>query len=149
MTPSDWMLVMLRVAHSLAAVVWLGGGVYFFLALRPAAREADSAGQAVIAAAQRAFGEWSQIATIVLLGSGTILVFERLSSNEGGWTYVVLLVLKILAALWAFVLVRARVRPRRQRNWRSSSELILTLGFVAFTVGVLLASLWGRGFLDS
>lgn len=148
MTPSDWMLVVLRVAHSLAAVVWLGGGVYFFVALRPAAREADSAGRAIISAAQQAFGEWSQIATVVLLGSGTILVFERLSTNQGGWTYVVLLVLKIVAALWAFLLVRARVRPRRKRNWSSSSELILTLGFVAFTVGVLLASLWGRGFLE-
>ena len=148
MTPSDWMLVVLRIAHSLAAVVWLGGGVYFLVALRPAVREADTAGRAIAAAAQQAFGEWGQIATIVLLGSGTVLIFERLSSNQGGWIYVALLVVKIVAALWAFLLVRARVRPRRRRNWSSSSELILTLGFVAFTVGVLLASLWGRGFLE-
>jgi uncharacterized membrane protein len=148
MTPSDWMLVFLRVAHSLAAVVWLGGGVYFVVALRPAAREAESAGQAIVSAAQQAFGEWNQIATIVLLGSGIVLVFERLSAGDGGWLYVILLVLKILAAIWAFILVSARFRNRRRRNKRASSELILSLGLVAFTLGVVLASLWGRGFLD-
>jgi uncharacterized membrane protein len=148
MTPSDWMLVALRVAHSLAAVVWLGGGVYFVVALRPAAREADTAGKAIVSAAQQAFGEWNQIATIALLGSGIVLVFERLSAGEGGWLYVILLVLKILAGIWAFILVSARFRNRRRRNTRASSELILSLGLVAFTLGVVLASLWGRGFLE-
>jgi uncharacterized membrane protein len=142
------MLVGLRLAHSVAAVVWLGGGVYFLLALRPAAREAGSAGQAVMAAAQRAFGEWSQIATIVLLGSGVILVFERLSTAQGGWIYVALLALKIIAAIWAFALVRGQVRRRGKRNQRSRSELIITLGFVAFTLGVMLASVYGRGFIE-
>ncbi|CAN5499040.1 hypothetical protein BH24CHL1_BH24CHL1_01770 [soil metagenome] len=147
MTSSDWMLVLLRVAHSVAAVVWLGGGVYFFLALRPALQEADSAGQAVAAAAQRAYGEWAQIATIVLLGSGVVLTFERLSDNTGGLTYVALLAAKVLAGVWAFALVRVRLRSRRRRNQRSSSELILMLGFVAFTLGIVLATLYGRGFI--
>lgn len=142
------MLVALRVAHSLAAVVWLGGGVYFVLALRPALQEADSAGQALVAAAQRAYGEWAQVATIVLLGSGVVLTFERLSDGTGGLTYAGLLGAKIVAGLWAFVLVRARVRPRRRRNQRSSSELILTLGFVAFSLGIVLATLYGRGFIE-
>ncbi len=148
MTPSDWMLVGLRVAHSVAAVVWLSGGVYFVLALRPALQEADSAGQAVVAAAQRAYGEWAGFATIVLLGSGAVLTFERLSDGRGGVTYAALLGAKILAALWAFALVRSRVRSRRRRNRRSSSELILTLGCVAFTLGIVLATLYGRGFVE-
>lgn len=148
MTSSDWMLVALRVAHSVAAVVWLGGGVYFVLALRPALQEADSAGRAVVAAAQRAFGKWARIATIVLLGTGVVLTFERLSEGAGGLTYVVFLAAKVIAGVWAFVLVRARVRPRRRRNQRSSSELILTLGFVAFTLGIVLATVYGRRFIE-
>lgn len=147
MTSSDWMLVALRVAHSVAAVVWLSGGVYFVLALRPALQEADSAGQAVIAAAQRAYGDWAQIATIVLLGTGVVLTFERLSDGTGGLTYVALLAVKVAAGVWAFALVRARTRRQRRRNQRSRSELILTLGFVAFTLGVVLATLYGRGFV--
>lgn len=142
------MLVLLRVAHSAAAVVWLGGGVYFLLALRPAMREADTAGQAVISATQRAYGEWSQLATIVLLGSGMILTFERLSDGTGGLTYVALLAGKILAGVWAFILVRTRVRRGRRRTRRSSSELIVSLGFLAFTLGVVLATLYGRGFIE-
>jgi len=140
------MLVVLRIAHSVAAVVWLGGGVYFVLALRPAAQEADSAGKAVVAAAQKAYSEWGQIATILLLATGVVLVFERLSAGQGGWIYVALLALKIIAALWAFILIRTR--SRRRRNRRSSTELILMLGFVAFTLGILLASLYGRGFVE-
>jgi uncharacterized membrane protein len=142
------MLVALRVAHSVAAVVWLGGGVYFLVALRPAARDADSAGRAVVAAAQQAYAEWGQIATIVLLASGTVLVFERLSSAQGGWIYVVLLAIKVLAAVWAFVLVRARLRASRRRNGRIGSEFIITLGFVAFVTGVMLATVYGRGFIE-
>ncbi len=146
MTPSDWMLVVLRVAHNISAVVWLGGGVYFLVALRPAAREAGSAGQAVAAAAQKAFGEWGQLSTIVLVGTGAVLTFERLSDGRGGWIYAGLLALKIFSALVAFLLVRSMVRSRRGRHQRSA-ELVLGLGLVAFVVGVLLASLWGSGFL--
>lgn len=145
------MLVALRLAHSIAAVVWLGGGVYFVIALRPAAREADSAGQSIVAAAQQAFGEWAQIATIVMLGTGAVLVFERLSAGQGGWVYALLLAVKVLAALWAFLLIRGRVRARsgrRRRNQRSRSELILMMGFIAFSLGVLLATLYGRGFVE-
>lgn len=142
------MLVILRVAHGAAAVVWLGGGVYFALALRPAFQEADSAGQAVLAAAQRAYGEWAQFATIVLLATGVVLTFERLSDGAGGLTYAVLLAGKILAALWAFVLVRVRVRRGKRRNQRYHSELILTLGFIAFTLGIVLATLYGRGIIE-
>lgn len=148
MSVSDWMLVALRLAHSLAAVVWLGGGVYFLLALRPASREADSTGQAIVAAAQRAFGEWAQVATIILLATGVVLTFERLSVGRGGLVYAGLLAAKIISALWAFALVRTRVRSRRRRNQRSSTELIVILGVVAFTLGVALATIYGRGLVD-
>lgn len=146
MTPSDVMLLVLRIAHNLAAVVWLGGGVYFLVALRPAAREADSAGEAVAAAAQRAFGEWGQLAAITLVGTGVVLTFERLSAGQGGWIYALLLALKIASALIAFLLVRASMRSRRGGK-RPAAEVILALGFTAFTIGILLAGLWGRGFL--
>ena len=142
------MLVALRVIHNVSAVVWLGGGVYYLIALRPAARESDSAGQTLVVAAQRAFGEWAQVATIMLLATGVVLTFERLSVGRGGLTYAALLAAKILSALWAFALVRARVRRRRRRNQRSSSELIVTLGFVALTLGIVLATIYGRGLVD-
>lgn len=146
MSPSEWMLVALRVVHNFASVVWLGGGVYFLVALRPAAREADTAGKAVAAAAQKAFGEWGQLATIALVGTGAVLMFERLSDGRGGWVYAGLLALKILSALVAFLLVRSMVRSRKGRH-RRTAELVLGLGLIAFIVGIVLASLWGSGFL--
>ncbi len=144
MPAGDWFLLSLRVAHALAAMLWLGGGVYFVLAVRPASREADEPPRAFISAAQGYFGEWAQVATMVMVVTGGILVFDRLSNGSAGLTYVALMAAKILAALLAFWMtgvrpVRKMVRGRR----RGSPELIVALGVVAFAIGVALSSVYG------
>src|SRR3954464_11822392 len=98
-------------------MMWLGGGGYFLLALRPAIRATDDTARAVGAAAQRAFGEWAQVATIVMLATGAVLSFERLSTGRGGLTYAILLALKIVSALAAFWL--AGLRPKRRASGAS------------------------------
>lgn len=130
-------LITLRVAHALAALVWLGGGVYYVLAIVPARRNGFDSDDAFVARAQQLFGEWAQPATIILVATGVVLMFDRLSSGTGGLTYAVLLAIKVAAAVGAFVLVAGRRRVRRSRV-----ELIVTLGLAAYALGVLLSSVW-------
>jgi uncharacterized membrane protein len=83
-----------------------------------------------------------------MLATGVVLGFDRLSSGAGGLLYAVLLGLKVAAAVVAFWL--AGLRParrayRRRGRRRSMPEIIVALGSLAFVLGVVLASVWGRG----
>ena len=143
MSTRDWLLLCLRLAHALAATVWLGGGVYFVLILRPALRQRGDEARTIIGDAQRAFGEWAQVATLTMVATGTVLTFERLSAGRGGLTYVALLAAKIVAALAAFWLVGVRPVRRRRSARRSAPEVVIALGLVAFMLGVVLSSVYG------
>lgn len=148
MSATEWYLVALRVAHTVAAVVWLGGGVYYLIALRPAMREGDAPPEAFVAHVQRNFGEWARLCTLVMLATGVVLIFERLSNTTGGLLYVALLVLKVVVALTAFWLAGMRPgRTRSSRNTkRSAPEAIVGLGFLAYVLGMVLSTIWGRDF---
>ncbi|HUG15987.1 MAG TPA: hypothetical protein VMM78_13330 [Thermomicrobiales bacterium] len=146
MSATEWYLVGLRLAHALAAVVWLGGGVYYLIAMRPAMRDSDDAPVPFISASQRHFGEWARVCTLAMLATGVVLAFERLSGTDGGVAYIALLAAKILAALSAFWI--AGFRPRRRgsgaaRGPRSKPEIVAALGLFAFAVGVIISSAWG------
>lgn len=147
MNGSEWILLVLRITHSLAAMVWLGGGVYLLLVMRPALREHGELPPAFLAATSAQFREWAEVATIAMVASGVVLMFERLSNNDDGWLYVGLLVVKIIAAVVAFSL--AGVRPARRalreaKRRRATPELIVSLGLIAFVLGVGLSSVFGR-----
>ena len=144
MPAGDWFLVGLRVAHALAAMLWLGGGVYYLLAVRPASREASDPPRAFISAAQGYFGEWAQVATMVMVVTGGILVFDRLSNGSAGLTYVALMAVKIVAALLAFWFAGVRpVRRAMRGGRRAKPELIVAFGLAAFVIGVGLSSVYG------
>jgi putative copper export protein len=141
--------VILRLAHGLAAAIWLGGGAYYLLAVRPNVRSRDDdEARELAAAVQREFGEWASVATIIMLASGVILMFERLSGGAGTAVYVGLLAVKIAAAVAAFWMTGA-LRPRGGRPSRSRRTgkldrawVILGLGTVAFLLGALLTTIY-------
>jgi putative copper export protein len=142
----EWLLLSLRLAHALAALVWLGGGVYYLVAIRPALTPGGEPEVATLAAAQGRFSEWARSATLVLLATGVVLTVDRLASGDGGLTYVVLLVAKIGAAVTAFWLagIRPARRARRRPARRAAPEAIVLLGLLAYTLGVVLSSVYGR-----
>lgn len=140
--------IILRLAHGLAAAVWVGGGAYYVLALRPGVRNSgrDDARQ-VAAAVQREFGEWASVATVVMIATGVVLMFERLSGGQGTAVYVLLLAVKIVAALIAFWITGA-LRPGRSRarqprtGYLNTAWLALALSTAAFLLGALLTTLY-------
>lgn len=141
--------MLLRLAHALAAALWLGGGAYYVLALRPALRNADPAARELARAAQSEFGEWASVATIILIATGVVMSFDRLTNGQGSSTYVVLLGIKIVAAIAAFWLTGTFVRNARRRRQSNSiisrSWLILMLGTIAFVIGVALSVVYPTG----
>lgn len=140
--------IILRLAHGLAAAIWVGGGAYYLLAVRPKVRSSeDPNARELGAAVQREFGEWASVATLVMIATGVVLMFERLSGGQGTTTYVVLLAIKIVAAVVAFWMTGV-LRPRGSRPSRRRSGLldqawlVLALSIAAFLLGALLTTLY-------
>ncbi len=140
--------LIVRTAHILAAAAWVGGSILYFVAVLPALR---SGGPAPGVAAQIAalFRRMVNICVGVLLLSGAYLAFDRLTTTALGWPYLVVLGLKIAAALCMFVLAiylgQSNIRRLAKRTTRLSKaapQLVLALGILVFLLGALLNALF-------
>ncbi len=129
---AEVILVGLQLFHALAALIWLGGGIFFLIVIRPLGNPA------VTKEAGQQFAEWAKLATVVLIVTGVVLMFDGLSSGKGGLLYAGLLALKVLAAVIAFWAVGFRSKDRP----RTKAEIIVALGLFSFTIGILLSAVW-------
>jgi len=105
MSALDWVLVAIRWGHALAAVAWVGGGMFYILVLRPSFRRlpaSDETGQAI----GTEFRGLVTTAIGVLLVSGAVLAASRLTSEAVTIPYVAVLAVKVALALYMFYVVR-------------------------------------------
>jgi putative copper export protein len=140
--------LIVRVAHIIAAAAWVGGSIMYLVVVLPALR---SGGPAPAVAAQIAthFRRLVDICAWILLLSGAYLTFDRLTQTALGWPYLVVLVIKIVAALLMFALAvylaQSNVRRLAKRSTRLSKaapQLMLALGIIIFILGALLNGLF-------
>ena len=158
MDVADIILLVIRWAHALAAVVWIGGSLFMLLAARPALRslrdktgDGDDGGDDAVGLLGRAlsaeFRPMVLTAIGVLIVSGVALTVDRLTSDAAGTAYVVALVAKIALAVYAFAIawrLPRRVRPsvRPAPMGRGSRLLAGLSGPAALTiVGVIVIGL--------
>ena len=139
----DIILLIIRWAHALAAVVWIGGSLFLLLAGRPALRSlrneiGDSSGLVGRALAVE-FRPIVATAIAVLIVSGVILTVDRLTSEAAGIAYTAVLVAKIALAVYAFGIAWLLPRRREQRVGGIRGAL---LGPVTLTIiGVIVIGL--------
>ena len=140
--------LIVRAAHILAAAAWVGGNILYLVAVIPALR---SSGPAPAVAAQIAalFRRIVNVCIGVLLLTGAYLMFDRLTQTALGWPYLVVLGLKIAAAMAMFVLAIylgqsniRRLAKRSTRLSRAAPQLMLALGIIVFILGALLNGLF-------
>lgn len=139
----------MRTAHMLAAGVWVGGSVVYWLVITPAMRRhAEASGPHLSALMGELFRSLVSIAIGVLVISGVFLVFDRLTGAPPGIVYISVLIAKVAVSLGMFGLAiyqaqEAR-RLARQRGplWRIAPRVILALGCVAFLLGSSLTLLY-------
>ncbi len=105
----DWILVIIRWGHALAAVAWVGGGIFYLLVLRPAVRRSQGLPPETGAAIRDEFRGLVTTAIAVLLLTGAILSVARLTGDAATVPYAVALGGKIALALYMFYVV-LRVR---------------------------------------
>ena len=115
----DWILALIQWAHALAAVAWVGGGIFYLVVLRPALRRARGLPADTAADVGREFRGLVSTAIAVLLITGAILTASRLTEETVTTPYVAVLVAKIVLALYMFYVVRFL----RQRSYPEEPEV--------------------------
>jgi len=154
MSAAQLLLIAMRWAHGLATVVWLGGGAYATLILRPHLREgADETTQLRLGRATGAeFARWLKGATVVFIVTGAILTFDRLASRGATVEYGVVLAVKVALALWMFAIAQGLGRRRRvavsNGRWATvgrtvgSPVTLLWLGALVMLLAAILKTLY-------
>ena len=102
----DWILLAIRWAHALAAVAWVGGGIFYLMVLRPAIQRSQGLPPATGREIGVEFRALVSTAIAVLLLTGVILSASRLTQDAVTSPYVIVLVVKIALALYMFYVVR-------------------------------------------
>lgn len=152
------LIVLMRWAHALAAIVWLGGGVYASMVLRPRlqALQASDAERLQVDI-RRDFARFVNGAMAVFVVSGVLLTFDRLSGRGATPAYAIVLAFKVALAVWMFAITQRLQRRglgsvRRGRIasfwWRvSSPRTLLWLGAAVVLLAALLKALYERALL--
>ena len=157
MSFTDVLLLAIRWLHAVAAVAWVGGGIFYFLVLRPAIRTSTAQGVPAYAEAGRRFRHLVGTAMAVLIITGGVLTVSRLTSEYAGLPYVVVLAIKVSMALYMFYLARFHLRPGRideagegagwlrgVQRMATGTTAVLVLGVIIFLLADILASLVER-----
>lgn len=150
MSLNDILFLLMRWIHNLAAVAWVGGGIYYLLILRPRLRrspeDAPNPGRDYVSLVNTAFG--------VLLVTGAVLTFHRVTSGFVGVPYVVVLAVKVLLAFCMFYLVRflpnrqpknAQMASRKWLPFVSNATAVVILGVIVLLLADVLSSLFEQG----
>ena len=152
---ADVFLLIVRWAHAIAAVAWVGGGIFYWVVLRPALRT-EGVPPAVARVAGVEFGGLVALAAWTLVVTGAVLVLARFSEPAADVPYAAVLALKIALAGWMFLLVSGRRRrgtpadgPPRSRfraaaNALGHVNMTVVLGVVVFGLSDILALLFER-----
>jgi hypothetical protein len=89
---AEVLLVILRWLHAAASIVFLGWSAVLWL---------DGPPRGDAAAARQRFKEVTELSLLVLLATGAVLTFDRLSRGAGG-LYAAVLALKVICAVVAY-----------------------------------------------
>ena len=153
----DWILVVIRWVHAIAAVAWVGGGIFYFLVLRPSIQRAPVSGETSRFVGVE-FRGLINTAIIVLLLTGVIASVARLTEDSISIGYVAVLVVKIVLATYMFYIVRFLRKTtypeepaaghgwwEKTRNGLTGTTAVLIIGLVVFGLADVLSALFEKG----
>jgi putative copper export protein len=140
----ELLLICARAAHMLAAAAWVGGAIVYAIVGRPN-----------LGTGKRSFPWLVGVCAWVLMLSGAVLTFDRLTGARASTLYALLLALKVGLALALFLLagtlvprriVRARAPPTSEGGawWLTTPFVILWVGVVIYALGASLAVVYTR-----
>ncbi|MEC7836147.1 MAG: hypothetical protein VX692_03360 [Chloroflexota bacterium] len=110
----DLFHLLVRWMHLISAAAWVGGSIFWIIVLNPSTRQFDSDFiqnlQSQIAIEFRGLVD---TCIFVLLATGAIMTFHRLTPGNIGYQYALILCLKIIFVAIMFYLIRAKRQSKR------------------------------------
>ena len=148
---SDLFKIIVRWAHLISAAAWVGGSIFWLLVLKPSSKNISDDVE-LNRSVQKEFRALVNTCIFVMLATGAIMTFDRLSSTALGSNYVLILGLKIATVALMFYLIRAQRKSYSNKasiknkpeiktlpaRLLSSYNLIIVLGLLAFLLSDLL-----------
>ncbi len=127
-----------RLAHALAAALWLGGSLMY--ALLPNGAIVSDA----VRPAARAFRQALRLGIGVFVLSGAVLAVERLGSAPLPPTYFAILVVKVGLGIWMFALARhiGTARLPAGAIWTRPEARVLGLGIAIYALAIALRAIY-------
>ena len=122
MSFGDLFLLTVRWLHSLSAVAWIGGSIFYLLVLRPALRSAHVDEPSFSRAIVTNFRSLVTLCIWTSLITGAILLFDRLTDGFLGSAYLAAVGTKISLALVIFAIVWARYQRTQAYPKKLSAE---------------------------
>jgi putative copper export protein len=101
----DWIMLIVRWAHAIGAVAWIGGSAFFALVLRPVERANPDLVRPVLRPLGSVYRELVDISVIAIIVTGIILMFDRLTGDDASASWFIVLAVKLALAIWMFYLV--------------------------------------------
>ena len=154
---TDIFLLIIRWLHAIAAVAWVGGGIFFWVVVRPALRSGDVPPPLARFAGVE-FGRLVVLAMWTLVITGGVLMFAQLSEPTATVPYGAVLAVKIALSAWMFMLTIGRRRPREPEadrgpvrsavNALSHVNMTVLLGIAVFLLSDVLRFLVERELVD-
>ena len=110
MDTGELFLLIIRWLHVVAAAAWVGGSIFYLLVIRPAIRSSSGSHGPLLTAVGKEFRTLVNTSIMVLVATGVILAFNRLTENIVGPPYAITLGIKSLLSVWMFMQVQSERR---------------------------------------
>ena len=141
--PREALLILVRWSHAAAAVVLVGGSTFYLLVLAPSLTQISPAAEPVRKGVDSSFKEVLDLSAFVLLVSGGLLVFERMSGGAASTVYVIVLGVKVVLSLLVY---RLALLVRRGSGWQSREAVLMVgAGFLVVFLATVLKTLYEAG----
>ena len=129
----DIFLLLIGWLHTVAAAAWVGGGIFYWVIVRPALRPGDSTGLLARVAGPE-FGQLVNVCMWTLVITGLVLAFDRLSDATATVTYSLVLAAKVALVGWMFLVVQAQRRRAAEAAGTAWGKMVRALGNINVTV---------------
>ena len=154
---NDLFKIIVRWAHIISAAAWVGGSIFWLLILKPSSKNISDDVE-LNSSVQKEFRALVNTCIFVMLATGAIMTFDRLSSTTLGSNYVLIMGLKIATVSLMFYLIRAQRKSYSNKasiknktgiktlpaRLLSSYNLIIVLGLLAFLLSDLLYHIYNN-----
>ena len=120
---TDLFHLFVRWTHLVSAGAWVGGSIFWILVLNPSTRQFDSDFVSQLQGQiSTEFRGLVDTCIFILLTTGAIMTFNRLTPGNIGYQYVLVLGLKIIFAAAMFYLIRAKRQSKTTRVKTNSNN---------------------------